>query len=57
MQPIECISAQSEGVARRAEMSQAANLKDDGVQLPSGVSTCAISRFTAEIAGETPEGN
>ena len=52
MQPVECISAQSEGVARRAEMSQAANPKDDGVQLPSGVSPAisAVNRLIAQVA-------
>jgi len=50
--PVECISAQSEGVARRAEMSQAANTKDDGVQLPSGVSPAisAVNRLIAQVA-------
>jgi len=52
VQPVECISAQSEGVARRAEMSQAANPKDDGVQLPSGVSPAisAVNRLIAQVA-------
>ena len=52
MQPVECISAQGEGVARRAEMSQAANPRDDGVQLPSGVSPAisAVNRLIAQVA-------
>ena len=52
MQPIECISAQSEGVARRAEMNLATNPKDDGVQLPSGVSPAisAVNRLISQVA-------
>ena len=52
MQPIECISAQSEGVARRAEMNLATNPKDDGVQLPSGVSPAisAVNRLIEQVA-------
>ena len=52
MQPIECISAQSEGVARRAEMNLASNPKDDGVQLPSGVSPAitAVNRLISQVA-------
>ena len=52
MQPIECISAQSEGVARRAEMILATNPKDDGVQLPSGVSPAisAVNRLISQVA-------
>jgi len=52
VQPVECISAQSEGVARRAEMSQAANTKEDGVQLPSGVSPAisAVNRLISQVA-------
>ena len=52
MQQIECISAQSEGVARRAEMILATNPKDDGVQLPSGVSPAisAVNRLIGQVA-------
>ena len=52
MQPIECISAQSEGVARRAEMNLATNPKDDGVQLPTGVSPAisAVNRLIGQVA-------
>ena len=52
MQPIECISAQSEGVARRAEMNQATNPKDDGVLLPTGVSPAisAVNRLIGQVA-------
>jgi sigma-54 specific flagellar transcriptional regulator A len=52
VQPIECISAQSEGIARRAEMNQATNPKDDGVQLPSGVSPAisAVNRLISQVA-------
>ena len=52
MQPIECISAQSEGIARRAELNQATNLKGDGVQLPTGVSPAilAINRLIGQVA-------
>ena len=52
MQPIECISAQSEGVARRAEMSLATNPKDHGVQLPSGASPAiaAVNRLIEQVA-------
>jgi len=52
VQPIECISAQSEGVARRAEMNQATNPRDDGVQLPTGVSPAisAVNRLIAQVA-------
>jgi sigma-54 specific flagellar transcriptional regulator A len=52
VQPVECINAQSEGVARRAEMNQAANSRDDGVQLPSGVSPAisAVNRLISQVA-------
>jgi len=50
--PIECISAQSEGIARRAEMNQATNPKDDGVQLPTGHSAAisAVNRLIGQVA-------
>src|SRR6187401_432591 len=52
LQPIECISAQSEGNARRAEVKQATNPKDDGVQLPTGVSPAisAVNRLIGQVA-------
>ena len=52
MQPIECISAQNEGVARRAEMNQATNSRDGGVLLPTGVSPAisAINRLIGQVA-------
>ncbi len=52
MQPIECISAQSEGVARRAEMTLATNPKDYGVLLPSGASPAisAVNRLIEQVA-------
>ena len=52
MQPIECISAQSEGIARRAEMNQATNPKDDGVLLPTGESPAisAVNRLIGQVA-------
>ena len=52
MLPIECISAQSEGIARRAEMNQATNPKDDGVLLPTGNSPaiCAVNRLIGQVA-------
>ncbi len=51
MQPIECISAQSEAVARRAEINQATNPRD-GVQLPTGVSPAisAVNRLIEQVA-------
>jgi len=52
VQPIECISAQSEGIARRAELKQATNPKEDGVQLPTGVSPAilAVNRLIGQVA-------
>ena len=52
LQPIECTSAQSEGIARRAEVKQATNPKDDGVQFPTGVSPAilAINRLIGQVA-------
>ncbi len=52
MQTIECISAQSEGVARRAEMNLATSSRVDGVQLPTGVSPAitAVNRLIEQVA-------
>jgi sigma-54 specific flagellar transcriptional regulator A len=52
LQPIECISAQNEGAARRAEMSQATNSRDGGVLLPTGVSPAisAVNRLIGQVA-------
>ena len=52
MQPIECISAQGEGVARRAETTLATNPKDYGVQLPTGNSPAiaAVNRLIEQVA-------
>jgi len=52
LQPIESTSAQNEGIARRAEVKQATNPKDDGVQFPTGVSPAilAINRLIGQVA-------
>ena len=53
MQTIECISAQSEGVARSAEDRQAANPREiDGVLLPTGTSPAiaAVNRLIQQVA-------
>ena len=53
MQPIECIGAQSEGVARSAEQRNGAGHRElDGVQLPTGMSpaVAAVNRLIEQVA-------
>jgi sigma-54 specific flagellar transcriptional regulator A len=53
VQPIECIGAQSEGVARSAEQRNPAGHRElDGVQLPTGMSPAiaAINRLIEQVS-------